>query len=439
MLTMHIIESEFISKKTVLIRVFIKTLLLVTSLFPSTLFAQDKGIYFEHNSNWQDILAKAKTNDKYIFVDCFTTWCGPCKKMSSEIFPLKSVGEFYNAHFLNIKLQIDSTENDSKEVKSWYATSRDFVDKYPISSYPTYLIFNQNGELIYEFTGSMEAKYFIDKGKEALKYTTAIPINKFYDKLNKYRAGERSTAFLYQLTSDLILANNAENNMNVINDYLSTQSDFYKKENLEILIRLTKQSEDTAFKMAIAYPQKVDSILGSKEAFYTIRSIILNEESGNIKGKLKPSSPYWDTLEARVSKKYPMLSPKAFAYMKYMYYAMTHNWIDLAQTIDSFIQKDSTILESHELNTQAWNIFKNANEKRCLLSALNWSKQSFINQEKIKPAYMDTYANLLYKIGRKDEAIEWEKKAQKIAIEQGADKTWGKGTIDKIKKGEKTW
>ena len=30
-------------------------------------------------------------------------------------------------------------------------------------------------------------------------------------------------------------------------------------------------------------------------------------------------------------------------------------------------------------------------------------------------------------------------KAQKIAIEQGQDKNWGKDVIDKISKGEKTW
>ena len=45
----------------------------------------------------------------------------------------------------------------------------------------------------------------------------------------------------------------------------------------------------------------------------------------------------------------------------------------------------------------------------------------------------------LYKIGRKKEAIKWERKAQKIAIEQGAEKSWGQDVIDKINKGEKTW
>ena len=70
---------------------------------------------------------------------------------------------------------------------------------------------------------------------------------------------------------------------------------------------------------------------------------------------------------------------------------------------------------------------------------LVWSKKTFTNQEKIEPGYIDTYSNLLYKLGRKEEALKWETKAQKIAIEQGQHKSWGQEVIDKMNKGEKTW
>jgi hypothetical protein len=50
---------------------------------------------------------------------------------------------------------------------------------------------------------------------------------------------------------------------------------------------------------------------------------------------------------------------------------------------------------------------------------------------------MDTYANILYKLGRKDEALEWENKAMSAASEN--DKKTYQETIDKMKTGEKTW
>ena len=64
---------------------------------------------------------------------------------------------------------------------------------------------------------------------------------------------------------------------------------------------------------------------------------------------------------------------------------------------------------------------------------------TFEKEAKIEPGYIDTYANMLYKLGRKDEALTWEKKAQAITIEQGSDKSWGQDVIDKINKDEPTW
>ena len=44
------------------------------------------GIKFEKD-NWENTLAKAKVENKIVFVDAYTTWCGPCKKMDAKTFP----------------------------------------------------------------------------------------------------------------------------------------------------------------------------------------------------------------------------------------------------------------------------------------------------------------------------------------------------------------
>ena len=92
-------------------------LLLCFVFIRSAVLAQDKGIRFEHNLTWSDIAAKAKAEKKYIFVDCYTTWCGPCKYMTKNIFPLQEVGDFFNQAFINVKYQMDSTAKDDEEVK----------------------------------------------------------------------------------------------------------------------------------------------------------------------------------------------------------------------------------------------------------------------------------------------------------------------------------
>jgi len=71
----------------------------------------------------------------------------------------------------------------------------------------------------------------------------------------------------------------------------------------------------------------------------------------------------------------------------------------------------------------------------CVQEALEWSKRSFKDKE--NPMFIDTYANLLYKMGRKEEAIQWQEKA--IALVSEAEKKDYEATRDKMKRGEKTW
>jgi len=67
-----------------------KKMLIILFLSPLFLFAQEVGIHFEHNTDWQKVKEKAKAEDKFIFVDCYTTWCGPCIWMADNVFPVHS-------------------------------------------------------------------------------------------------------------------------------------------------------------------------------------------------------------------------------------------------------------------------------------------------------------------------------------------------------------
>lgn len=72
--------------------------LLICMLLIQTGFSQ--GMVFE-TGNWDSILKKAKKEKKLIYLDAYTTWCGPCKMMKKNIFPDEAVGKFYNQHFVN--------------------------------------------------------------------------------------------------------------------------------------------------------------------------------------------------------------------------------------------------------------------------------------------------------------------------------------------------
>src|SRR5215831_9330297 len=61
----------------------------------------EKGVHFEDNLSWSAIQAKARAENKFIFVDCYTSWCGPCKYMAKNIFPQQEAGDFFNDKFIS--------------------------------------------------------------------------------------------------------------------------------------------------------------------------------------------------------------------------------------------------------------------------------------------------------------------------------------------------
>lgn len=133
-------------KKTILIA-FAAILSLAT-------FAQDKGVKFTPGT-LTEIKAAAQKADKLIFVDVYTTWCGPCKFLSSDIFPKEEVGTYMNANFINAKF--DAENGEGIEVAKSFA----------VKGYPTMLILNADGKEVGRIVGAERTpEAFIKKVKE---------------------------------------------------------------------------------------------------------------------------------------------------------------------------------------------------------------------------------------------------------------------------------
>ncbi len=127
------------NKKTILTACFAFLLFALLNLSAT---AQDQGIHFEHGLSWKAVQEKAKKENKFIFRGLLHHLsCGPCKMMSQEIFPLKEVGDFFNKHFVSVKVQFDRTSKDNEEVKAWYEDAAYFRKEYKVLAYPTFLYF----------------------------------------------------------------------------------------------------------------------------------------------------------------------------------------------------------------------------------------------------------------------------------------------------------
>ena len=112
----------------------------------------DSGINFLKIS-FEEALVMAKKENKLIFLDCYTTWCGPCKWLENNTFREEKVGEYFNNNFINIK--IDMEKGEGKELNNRFA----------VSAYPTMLLINQHGELQKRLMGSMNGTKLLNQIK----------------------------------------------------------------------------------------------------------------------------------------------------------------------------------------------------------------------------------------------------------------------------------
>ncbi|MDE6395406.1 MAG: thioredoxin family protein, partial [Duncaniella sp.] len=131
-------------------------------------------------STLQDAIDKAAKEDKMVFLDCYTSWCGPCKMMANTIFPTKEVGDFMNPKFVSIKIDMEKGEGPT------------LAKRLEVSAYPTFVIFDKTGKEIGRAVGGSDAERFISRVKECCEVPAGPTL------AERFEAGERGREFLLQ-------------------------------------------------------------------------------------------------------------------------------------------------------------------------------------------------------------------------------------------------
>lgn len=121
-------------KRPTFVRLFLCLLL--------TAFRADEpvGIRF-YNGSWQQVLAESKRQNKPVYVDFYTTWCPPCRRMAREAFPNPQIGSKFNEHFISYQVNAEIGEGFN------------LAKMYAVASYPTALFITPNGELVHRAVG----------------------------------------------------------------------------------------------------------------------------------------------------------------------------------------------------------------------------------------------------------------------------------------------
>jgi thioredoxin-related protein len=397
-------------------------------------FSQGEGMHFEKGISWQQILAKAKKENKYIFVDCYTTWCGPCKYMAKEIFPLKETGAAVNPHYICVGIQIDSSDHDSDTIKQAYTDAHLISINYDIRAYPTFLYFNPEGKLVHQTVGSTKnAAEFISYTKDAMD-----PDRQYYSMIAKFRSGNRDTLMLESLINLAIQDGKGFLADSVIRAWMPLIKNVYTVNRLQMIAQVITKPGIPEFDLFYHNAEKIDLIVKPDYAEYLVMNAIIPQNQDIVSAfNDSASKPDWDKIYKDISSQYgAAYGHRIVTSVKPSYYKRNKNWDLYLKAVLPFLKEYSDHLDPFNLNNYAWDIFEYCSGPDDLNYGLSLSERS-LKDEKSNPAFMDTYANLLYKLGRKSEAIAIETEA--LPLVEPAEKKSYQETIDKMKTGEKTW
>lgn len=105
---------------------------------------------------FDEALRQGAKQNKYIFVDAYATWCGPCKMLKARTFTDSQAAAFFNSNFVNVSVDMEKGQGPQ------------LARKWGLRVYPTLIIFDPKGNAVLGAEGFISANDLIRFGKQAL-------------------------------------------------------------------------------------------------------------------------------------------------------------------------------------------------------------------------------------------------------------------------------
>ena len=352
---------------------FLFTFFIAYCLLPTATFSQ--GIDFIHDKKFQEILDMAKAQNKLVFIDCYTSWCGPCKRLAAQVFPDSAVGEFYNSTFVNTKFDMEKGEGV------------ELAGKYQIRAYPTLLWLDGEGNVKHKIVGGLDVLGLIQNGKKAVDPTPGILTS--MKKL--YAEGNRDADFLCDYLGTL--NSSGEKYEDVFKEYLGklSNNELTDPKHTRSIFNLTKDLKSPGLTYLVKNKDYYMNLVGA-EAF--------NKKINQIAAKAVSEAPRADdknlfegAIELLKTNKAPDHAEQTLK-LSMDYYTHMNDWVNYDKNASVYVKKYVS-KNAAALNDIAWTYFLNLNDEAQLQKATKWA-YTCVNTDN-KYTYNLTYAYLLYK------------------------------------------
>ncbi len=376
-------------------------------------YAQNKAISFEVSS-FEEMKIKAKKENKLIFLDAFTTWCGPCKWMAKNSFTNDTVADFFNTNFVNAKIDMEKGEGI------------ELSKKYEVRCYPNLLFINGNGEIVHRSGGALNASELIKLAKIAQSDEKNY---KYY--ASNYENKKTDSDFLLNYLS--YLSTTCLTGDKILNDYFTTQAEteLTSRKNWEIIKKHCNDSKSKEFAYLVKNHNLFYEKYSKDSVDEKISDVILNQARRMIHSKQFQAEKFETFMKETASLSLPNQESIVFN-INLELHATKEDWAKFGKLI---LTDGDRFLKEENLNSVSWLIFEKIADVALVEKAAKWM-ETFVKNHANDPIYAeyDTYACLLYKLKKKEEALTAVDKAISIAKKMGMPESDYQGTLDLISK-----
>lgn len=268
----------------------------------------------------------------------------------------------------------------------------------------------------------------------------------YKDMVAAYENGKRDPSFLRQLALRARVEKDKPMVKKASNDYIRQMKDPFEERNLQFIKNFTSSASDAGFPILYNNIAKVNAVLGKDEAESRITHAIENDE---IKPYLPGGSAYrnpensstlnrpdWRTIEMNAVKKYGQLGKEIVWQTRVLWCVNNKDWEGYEQSLIPWFKEfgsNRKWIGAGLLNGLGWSVFEQYSDPEFLEETVKMTAHALQIEE--DAFLLDTHANLLYKLGKKEEAMKYEEKA--MAYDPGNEDL--KKAFAKMKAGEPTW
>lgn len=380
----------------------IKKVALTLTVGLSVVAWSQSNIKFE-DTDFKTILAKAKKENKLVFMDAYASWCGPCKMMEKNVFTDPNVASYYNTNFVNAHFDMEKGEGKA------------IAKQYMIRSYPTYLFLNGDGEVVGQDVGYIPSDSFIEVGK---KFNT--PNNTSGTLQERYDKGDRELGFLVTYFKS-IFQTNPQKAQKISEEYFKNKKDsYFSQDEINMLFGSVQNTQDVNYQYVVERKSLLSNVIGEVNYNQFIFRVNIGEiiqKSADIDKKT-----FNDTyFLAETSKFLPLEEAKHnMEIVKLNFYQTTENWKDYEKSAVAVFQNGDGFA-AEDLIKAAVNFNTHYNTKATLEKALTWAEKALMIEDSYRTNSI--LAQLYFKLGKKLEAKTYAKSAIAKAQGQNIDLT----------------